>query len=101
MAGVALTRSARYHARRRARLVRRLGSLCRSCGAGPGATLQVAHLNGDGGLHRASRGSAGEITRLLSLADEELHREAALMCAPCHRDYDLANGHYEWSLAPA
>lgn len=94
-----MSKYARYHANRRARLLARLGNGCSAPGCfreEPVHTLQVAHLHGNGGEMRAQRGSAGEITRLLSLSDEDLLAEVTLMCPPCHRAHDLAAGHLAW-----
>jgi hypothetical protein len=89
-----VTKYQRYHANRRARLLRRLGGFCAHCGTNE--TLQIAHLHGDGGDERAKRGSAGVITDLLSRSDEELHTYVALLCSRCHRAHDLAAGHLAW-----
>ena len=89
-----MSKYARYHARRRQRLLRRLGEVCRECGARD--DVQVAHLLGDGYEHRLVRGSAGVVTHLLSMPDSDLHAYVALLCRPCHVRFDLANGSLEW-----
>lgn len=81
-----MTRSARYHARRRQRLFDRLGNTCNSCGfdslfTGP---LQIDHRKGGGNENRRLRGTAGEITYLLSLPDSILHEFVQPLCEPCH-----------------
>lgn len=90
------SRSARYHARRRTRLMDRLGAICERCSDTERARLQIAHIHGDGGQHRKARGNAGEITRLLALPLEILTEEVTLMCAPCHVENDLAAGYLNW-----
>jgi hypothetical protein len=96
------TRSARYHRRRKARLIARIGGehlgclpVCAKCGYGPqdGTPLQIAHMRGNGGVERKARGNAGEITRLLSLPEEILLDEVTLMCEPCHVAHDTAAGY--------
>lgn len=89
------SKSARYHARRRQRLLDLLGNTCRDCGDST-PPLEIAHLHGNGGENRRTRGTSGEISRLLSLAPEELHAEATLLCRPCHVAHDLAAGHLTW-----
>lgn len=100
-----MSKYARYHASRRARLIARIGGVlrgflpvCQQCGYGPhdGLPLEIAHLHGNGGEMRARRGNAGEITRLLSMPEDELLQEVTLMCQPCHRAHDLAAGHMSW-----
>lgn len=89
-----MSKHARYHARRRLRLLTRLGGFC-PCGSRE--RLHVDHVNGDGGLRRAERGSAGEITRLLALPDEELHAQVQLLCEPCHEAKSYARGDFAWA----
>ena len=77
-----MTRSARYHAKRRATLLERLGGECANCGSTD--SLEVHHVHNDGEANRAKLGNAGEITRLLGLPIPELHEQVALLCQDDH-----------------
>lgn len=80
-----MSKSARYHARRRTALIARLGSSCNECYT-PDAMLEIDHIHGGGNEARRTRGNAGEITRLLNLPDEALHATVQVLCPPCHAD---------------
>ncbi len=77
-----MTRSARYHARRRTALLERLGGACAKCGTTD--QLEVHHVHNDGQARRAAAGNAGEITRLLGLPIPDLNEQAQLLCADDH-----------------
>ena len=88
------TSNARYHARRLATLRTRIaGSTpprCSRCGvqdtpSRPAGHMQVNHLHGDGGVRRAASSTSGELTRLLGLTPDELHRQVNLLCPACHK----------------
>lgn len=79
-----MTKYARYHANRRARLIERLGTACAECFI-PDAQVEIDHIRGGGNEYRSARGNAGEISRLLSLPDHLLHEQAQLLCPPCHK----------------
>lgn len=83
------TPDARYHARRRARLVSALGSTCAGCGARstlsrPAGWLEIDHTHGGGTELRAANGNAGEVTRLLGLSESDLFAQVRLLCPACH-----------------
>lgn len=86
-----MTSSARYHARRKARLHDRLGRTCASCGFHESFTgpMHVDHRFNNGIQARRERGTAGEITHMLALPDSILHEYAQLLCEPCHEDKTL------------
>lgn len=84
-----VTADAKYHARRRARLVSALGAKCASCGATltlsrPAGFLEIDHVHGGGSARRSGGHTSREITRLLTLTPEELAVEVRLLCGPCH-----------------
>lgn len=83
-----MTKSARYHARRRTLLLARLGGACESCFVRD-ASLEIDHIHGGGNDARRSKGNAGEITRLLSLPDPILYATVQALCPPCHADKTL------------
>lgn len=83
------TPDARYHARRRARLVTALGSSCAECGftptlSHPAGALEIDHTQGGGTLLRAGGHTSREIGRLLALSPTQLHEQVRLLCGPCH-----------------
>lgn len=83
-----MSKSARYHARRRVELLTRLGGSCNVCYT-PDAMLEIDHIHGGGNEARRERGNAGEITRLLGLPLEALTAQVQALCPPCHADKTL------------
>lgn len=83
------TPDARYHARRRARIVQALGHRCAECGftptpSHPAGALEIDHTAGGGSALRAGGHTSREIGRLLALTPAQLAHEVRLLCGPCH-----------------
>lgn len=78
-----MSASARYHRRRRATLLARLGSACAHCRTQSGP-LHVDHVYNNGVQARSTRGNAGEISYMLALPQPALRAYAQLLCVPCH-----------------
>lgn len=79
------TKSARYHARRRARLITALGGECVICQVQADVLrLEIDHIHGGGNEIRSRRGHAGEVSYLLALPSPTREEYVQLLCQPCH-----------------
>lgn len=85
-----MTRSARYHARRRTAVLTLLGGACEECFTRD-AALEIDHVHSTGHAERRTYGHAEFISRILrNERDERAFGPLQLLCPPCHTEKTLS-----------